>query len=212
MLRQPRYNDPRYAVSRPPMVTAAHNRQAAETNLRPREETAPFASQAAASRFKVLWKYHITPMAIITSVNFTSNIPSARYCAGFVIHSVKPLMTWSTTAIQTRGTSLFNEVYGIVRNNPSRRRPMMDMRPTTVAVPNAWIVSASGQPHDSLTHIAYGVCASHSSTFSLPDRYEVPIRACRNTGRNFKSAALAGTLVHGLVQVIRSDEGEAQDA
>ena len=51
---QRRYKDPRYAVSRPPMVTAAHNRQVAETSLRPREETAPFVSQPAASRFMVI--------------------------------------------------------------------------------------------------------------------------------------------------------------
>ncbi len=50
---QRRYKDPRYAVSRPPMVTAAHNRQVTETSLRPREETTPFASQTAASRFMV---------------------------------------------------------------------------------------------------------------------------------------------------------------
>jgi hypothetical protein len=47
----------------------------------------------------------------------------------------------------------------------------MNMSPTTVAIPSAWMVSASGQPHDSSTHIANGEFASHSSTFTLPDRY-----------------------------------------
>src|SRR5262249_15038304 len=61
---QPRYKEPRYAVSRPPMVTAAHNRQVAETSLLPREETAPFASQLAASWFMVRWKYHVTTKAM----------------------------------------------------------------------------------------------------------------------------------------------------
>ena len=54
------------------MVTAAHNRQAAMTNLNPRGETAPAASQAAASRLMVPWKYPITTQAMITSANFTS--------------------------------------------------------------------------------------------------------------------------------------------
>ena len=45
-------------------------------------------------------------------------------------------------------------VKGIVLNKPNRRRPMIMMKPTTVAVPNAWIVSASGQPHDSRTQSA----------------------------------------------------------
>src|SRR3979411_580801 len=132
-----RYNDPRYAVSRPPMVTAAHNRQAAETSFRPREETAPFASQLAASRFMVLWKYHVTTIAMTRSAIFTSNMPSARYCVGLLINRVKPLMIWHAAANQTNGTSLFIAVNGIVRNIPNRRRAMMNMRPTTVAVPNA---------------------------------------------------------------------------
>src|SRR5215467_2334710 len=168
---QPRYKDPRYAVSRPPMVTAAHNRQVAETSLRPREETAPFASQLAASWFMVRWKRHVTTNAMIRSVNFTSNMPSARYCPGFVSHSVTPLMIWHAAANQMNGTSLFIAVYGIVRNSPNRRRPMINVRPTTVAVPKAWIVSASGQPHDSLTHSAYEVCSSQLSTFTFLDRY-----------------------------------------
>src|SRR5262245_23514221 len=100
------------------------------------------------------WKYEVTATLITTSVNLVSNITSDRYCAGFVTHSVKPLRTWQMTPIQTTGTSLLMAVYGIVRNTPSRRRPMIDMRPTTIAVPNAWNVKAIGQPHDSLTHIA----------------------------------------------------------
>src|SRR5260221_14651431 len=182
---QRRYKEPRYAVSRPPMVTAAHNKQVAEASLRPREETVPFASQLAASRVMVLWKYHVTTKAMITSVNFTSNIPSARYCPGFVIHSVTPLMIWHAAANQMNGTSLFIEVYGIVPNSPNKRRPMMNVRPTTVAVPKAWIVSASGQPHDSLTHSTYEVCSSQLSTAIFLDRYgcrtEPPSRAFWST-------------------------------
>src|SRR3979490_1851627 len=113
-----RYNDPRDCVGRPPMVAAAHNRQAAETSFRPREETAPFDSQLAASRFMVLWRYHVTTIAMIRSVTFTSKTPSARYCVGLVIHSVTPLMIWHTAAIQTNETSLFIAVNGIVRNIP----------------------------------------------------------------------------------------------
>src|SRR5262249_36100446 len=120
----------------------------AETSLRPREETAPFASQLAASCVMGLWKYHVTTKAMTTAVNFTSNMPSARYCPGFVSHSVTPLMIWHAAANQMNGTSLFIAVYGIVRNSSNRRRPMINVRPTTVAVPKAWIVSASGQPHD----------------------------------------------------------------
>src|ERR1700704_403533 len=149
------------------MVTAAHNRQVAAAVLIPREVTVPAASQAATSRLKVIWKYHIATVAMMTSANFVSNMTSPRYCAGFVVHSVNPLMAWSTTAIQMRGISLPSEVYGIVGNAPSRRRPMMNMSPTTTAIPNAWIVSANGQPHDSSTHIANGEFASHSSTFTL---------------------------------------------
>src|SRR5215470_10961348 len=110
MFHQTGYSDPRYAVSRPPMTTAVHNRQVAATILTPREETAPFASQAAASCFRVLWKYHKTTTAMTTSVNFTSNMPSARYCAGLVSHSVKPLTTWNATATQTKGRSLISDV------------------------------------------------------------------------------------------------------
>ena len=36
----------------------------------------------------------------MTSANFTSNMPSARYCAGFVIQRVKPLSTWKTSETQ----------------------------------------------------------------------------------------------------------------
>src|SRR5712672_3237388 len=81
VLGQDGYNDPRYAVSRPPMVTAAHNRQLAVTNLTPRDDTVPAASQPATSRFMVFWKYDITTMAMTTSVSLISNMPSARYCA-----------------------------------------------------------------------------------------------------------------------------------
>ena len=44
----------------------------------------------------------ITTEATMTRVNFSSNIPSARYCAGLVIQSVliKPLNTWNATEIQ----------------------------------------------------------------------------------------------------------------
>src|SRR5713226_7310399 len=182
---QPRYKDPRYAVSRPPMVTAAHNKQVEETSLRPREETAPLDSQLAASCFMVRWKCHVTTKAMIRSVNFTSNMPSARYCPGFVIHNVTPLMIWHAAANQMNGRSLFIEVYGIVRNSPNRRRPMINVRPTTVAVPKAWIVSASGQPQDSLTHSAYEVCSSQLSTAIFLDRYgcrtEPPSRAFWST-------------------------------
>ena len=109
-------------------LRAAHNRQVAETSLRPREETAPFASQLAASCFMVFWKYHVTTKAMITSVNFTSNMPSARYCSGFVSHSVTPLTIWHAAANQMNGTNLFIEVYGIVRNSPNRRRPMINVK------------------------------------------------------------------------------------
>src|SRR6202040_382390 len=160
---QPRYKDPRYAVSRPPMVTAAHNRQVAETSLRPREETAPFASQLAASCFMVRWKCHVTTKAMIRSVNFTSNMPSARYCPGFVIHSVRPLMIWHAAANQMNGRSIRIEGYGIVRNSRNGRRPMRTVRPTSVAVPKAGIVSASAAPQDSLTHPAYEVPSSQLS-------------------------------------------------
>src|SRR5262245_8910708 len=167
------------------MVTAARNRQVADTSLRPREETAPFASQLAASCFMVFWKYHVTTKAMITSVNFTSNMPSARYCPGFVSHSVTPLRIWHAAANQMNGTNLFIEVYGIVPNSPNRRRPMINVSPTTVAVPKAWIVSASGQPHPSLTHSAYGVCSSQLSTATLLDRYvcrpQPPSRALWST-------------------------------
>src|ERR1700681_532717 len=101
--RQRRYKDPRYAVSRPPTVTAAHNKQVAAAILMPREDTVPAASQAATSRLKVLWKYHIATEAMMTRANFVSNITSPRYCAGFVSHSVNPLTPWNTTAIQMRG-------------------------------------------------------------------------------------------------------------
>src|SRR5260370_10524519 len=182
---QPRYKDPRYAVSRPPMVTAAHNRQVAETSLRPREETAPFASQLAASCFMVRSKCHVTTNAMIRSVIFPSNMPSARYCPGFVSHSVTPLIIWHAAANQMNGRSLFIEVYGIVRNSPNRRRPMMNVRPTTVAVPKAWIVTSSGQPHHSLTHSTYEVCSTQSSTAIFLDRYhcrtEPPSRAFWST-------------------------------
>ena len=40
-----------------------------------------------------------TTEATTTRVNFISNMPSARYCAGLVIHSVTPLMTWNPMAI-----------------------------------------------------------------------------------------------------------------
>src|ERR1700730_2662434 len=52
MLRQ-EYSDPKYAVSRPVVKTAAHNREETAASLTPREETVPFASQAAASRLMV---------------------------------------------------------------------------------------------------------------------------------------------------------------
>src|SRR5258707_12299461 len=100
---QPRYKDPRYAVSRPPMVTAAHNRQVAETSLRPREETAPFTSQLGASCFMGRWKCHVTTKAMIRRVNFTSKIPSARYCPGFGSHSVTRLLIWHAAANQMHG-------------------------------------------------------------------------------------------------------------
>src|SRR2546429_7060264 len=136
------------------MVTAAHKTQAATPSLNPRGETRPFPSHATASRRIVLWKYTVTTIAITSSTNFTSNMPSARYWAGLVIHSVRPLATWHTTAIQTSGINLFSAEYGIAWNDPSSRRPMMNVRPITVAVPNAWTVRATGQPQDWSTHSA----------------------------------------------------------
>ena len=52
-LRQVGYNVPRYAVSRPPIVTADHSSAVAATTLTPRDEAAPAVSQAAASRLTV---------------------------------------------------------------------------------------------------------------------------------------------------------------
>src|SRR4051794_27763787 len=100
----------------------------------------------------------------MTSENFHRNIPSERYLAGFEAHSVNPLKTWIAMPAQMMGISLFSEVYGMVWNKPSIRRQMMKMRPTTIAFPNACSVSANGQPQDSLTHTAYCVFVSHSST------------------------------------------------
>jgi DMSO/TMAO reductase YedYZ molybdopterin-dependent catalytic subunit len=119
------------------MLTAVQTNAAAATSLTPREETVPVFSHVAASRFIVPWKYAVKTTPTTTSVNFTSNMPATRYCAGFDIHSVKPLTNWNAMAIQMTGKKLLNEAYGIVLNNPSRRRAMTNMKPTTVAVPNA---------------------------------------------------------------------------
>src|SRR6266700_3403206 len=105
-----RYSCPKYAVNRPAMTTQAHNRQEATPNLMPREETVPAASQAAASRLMVRWKYTITIAEMITNENFTSNMPSAIYRSGFVSHSVKPLTAWRAKGIQMSGINRFNEV------------------------------------------------------------------------------------------------------
>src|SRR5215471_12255703 len=55
----------------------------------------------------------------------------------------------------------------MVRNKPNKRRAMMNMTPMMTALPNAWNVSASGQPHDSFTHVAIAVDSSQSSMSSL---------------------------------------------
>src|SRR5437764_15199566 len=54
-------------------------------------------------------------------------------------------------------------------NNPSSLRPMIKTKPMTSAVPNAWTVSAIGQPHNSFrTQAENCVLSSHSSTAQSP--------------------------------------------
>jgi hypothetical protein len=50
---------------------------------------------------------------------------------------------------------------------------MMNMRLTTVAVPNAWIVSASGDPHNILTHSAYDVWRQPFEHLYPPERSRI---------------------------------------
>src|SRR5262245_1349057 len=88
MLDQVGYSVPRYAVSPPPMVTADHNSAVAATNLAPRGEAAPSVSQAADSRLTVLCRITVTMTLTSRKPIFISNMPSARYCAGFTVHSV----------------------------------------------------------------------------------------------------------------------------
>jgi len=74
------------------------------------------------------------------------------------------------------------------------------MSPTTIAFPNAWRVSANGQPQDSLTHTAYCVFVSHSSTVQ-PSPIVIPI----------KWIWLPTGLIHGSVQAIHPGESQAEN-
>src|SRR6266850_2924314 len=103
----------------------------------------------------------------MTKASFHSNMPSLRYFAGFDDHSMNPLAAWQMKPIQMIGIIRLMEVYGIVRKNPIRRSAIMNITPMMTALPKAWNVRASGQPHDSLTHVAIDVDSSQSSMFSL---------------------------------------------
>src|SRR5712671_1814342 len=141
-----------------------HTTRAAATKFTPRDDTAPFASHEAASCLIVREKYSVRMLPIMISATLSMNAPSATYCAGFAIHSVKPLRICSTSATQITGNSRLSEVYGISVNHPSSLRQMMRMKPTTSAVPSAWTVSASGQPHTSVrTEEENCVFPSHSN-------------------------------------------------
>src|SRR3974390_2697434 len=110
----------------------------------------------------------------MTSENFMTNAPSARYRVGLVIHNVKPLRNCSTNATQIAGNNRLSEEYEIVSNNPNSRRVMIRMNPITTAVPNAWTVSANGQPHSDSPRVQAENCvfSSHSSTASSSLSYQ----------------------------------------
>src|SRR5262245_62165563 len=151
------------------MTTAAHSTQVAAAILTPCGDGFSAASQLAASRLRSLWNHTIIKMLKITKNSFTMNMPSARYCAGLVSHSVAPERNWITRETQMNGMRGRNAVNGIFGNRPYNRRAMTVMKPRIVAVPNACSVNAPAHPHDTWTHCAYSDCASCSSTTTLRD-------------------------------------------
>ena len=93
------------------MLTAVQTNAAAATSLTPREETVPVFSHAAASRFMVPWKYAVNDYADDDQRElYVEHACGQIYCAGFDIHSVKPLTNWNAMAIQMTGKKLFSEV------------------------------------------------------------------------------------------------------
>src|SRR5205823_4007414 len=118
------------------MTTAAHNRQQAAAVLTPFGDGVAAASQPAASRLRMRWNCHIRMALTTTKKSFTSNMPSLRYCSGFVSQSVEPERNWTTKETQMYGTRFLSATNGILENKPNMRNVMTVMNPRIVAVPN----------------------------------------------------------------------------